>query len=84
MSNLKALDSNALDTVTGGARSSYSSGSQLANQLSTLADSVKCLSNKTSGFSSSQFLLFAALALQSQRPAWGGSTTVYYSSGRYW
>ncbi|MBX3156677.1 MAG: hypothetical protein KF773_11795 [Deltaproteobacteria bacterium] len=77
MSDLKALDSSVLDTVTGG-----TSGSALANQLSSIADSVKSLTNKTSGFSSSQFLLFAALALQANRPA--GGTTVYYSSGRWW
>jgi hypothetical protein len=86
MSDIKALDINQLDTVTGGgSRGSYNSGSALANQLSSIADSVKCLTNKTSGFSSSQFLLFAALALQSQRSNWnGGSTTVYYSSGHRW
>lgn len=82
---LKPIDPNALDNVTGGGRS-Y--GTDLANQLGSIADSVKCLTNKTSGFSSNQFLLFAALALANRNNSpWGGysSTSVYYSSGyRYW
>lgn len=65
MSNLTTIDSLVLDTVTGGARS----GDQLINDLNSLASSVKELGNKTSGFSSSQMLLLAMLAMRNQQPA---------------
>jgi hypothetical protein len=76
--NLQPIDTMALETVTGGTRNA---GTDLANQLSAIADSVTCLSQKTSGFSSNQFLLFAALAIASQRQ---GSGVVYVGGPRYW
>jgi hypothetical protein len=75
MSALKPIDSLALDTVTGGGTvRSHGSGSSsggsgrvggtgniLLEQLSSLADGIKDITNKTSGFNSNQFLLLALL-----------------------
>jgi hypothetical protein len=58
------LDTNALDTVTGGR---HNSSTDLLNNLNTIADQVKCLTQKTSGFDNNTFLLFAALAVSQQR-----------------
>jgi len=76
--NLQPIDTMALETVTGGVRNP---AADLANQLSAIADSVTCLSQKTAGFSSSQFLLFAALAMASQRQHSG---VVYVGGPRWW
>jgi len=66
-----------LESVTGGSRNS---SVDLVNQLSAIADSVTCLSQKTGGFSSSQFLLFAVLAMANQR----NNNVVYVGGPRWW
>ena len=78
MPDLESIALDSLDTVTGGSRS-Y--GTDLSNQLSQIADSVNCLQNKTSGWGSNQFLLFAALAM-SQRNQNNG--VVYIGGPRWW
>lgn len=85
MSNeIKPIDLTALDRVTGG-----SHGSPVLGDLSAIATQIKDLTNKTSGFSSSQMLLMVAV-LASQRNGgfggWGGGATnvVYVSRPRWW
>jgi len=75
---LEPIELATLDAVTGGSRG-YST--DLANQLSQIADSVNCLQQKTGGWGSSQFLLFAALAM-SQRNQNNG--VVYIGGPRFW
>ena len=89
MSDRKPIELNleVLDTVTGGTstRNAYCGGGSsnvLLNQLSALADSVKDITNKTSGFSSSQFLLFAVLAMANRNN--GGGGVVYYAGPPRW
>lgn len=79
MPDLESIALDSLDAVTGGTRSSYST--DLANQLSQIADSVNCLQQKTGGWGSSQFLLFAALAMAQQRQNNG---VVYIGGPRWW
>jgi hypothetical protein len=77
MSNLTTIDTLALETVTGGTKS----GDALLKDLSSLASSIKDLSAKTSGFSSTQMLLLVALAMRNQQPA----NVVYVGRPRfYW
>lgn len=69
MSNLTAIDLSTLSTVTGGAvRGSGSSSSSnidgVLQTLNSITDSIKDISNKTSGFSSSQMMLLCVLAMQ--------------------
>jgi hypothetical protein len=86
---LDELKLDALETVTGGTniRGTYCGGgsNNVLSQLSALADSVKDITNKTSGFSGSQFLLLA-LAFAAQRNSWGGGGGVVYYAGppRFW
>ena len=73
MSNLPAIDLAALQTVTGGGsrtRSSSSGGiDDLLKQLGSITDSIKDISKKTSGFSSSQMMLLCVLAMQRTQPS---------------
>ena len=75
---LATIDSLVLDSVTGGRSGA---GDQLLNDLNSMASSIKDLSNKTSGFSSSQMLLLAVLAMRNQQP----TNVVYVGRPRwYW
>ena len=78
MPALESIALDSLDNVTGGT-SRYST--DLSTALSQIADSVNCLQQKTSGWGSSQFLLFAALAI-SQRNQNNG--VVYIGGPRFW
>jgi len=80
MSNeIKAIDLNVLDAVTGGTKR----GDSLINDLSYLATSIKDLTQKTSGFSSTQMMLLCCLALQRNQPN-ASTNVVYVSRGRWW
>lgn len=78
MSNpIMSIDPNVLQTVTGGSHSPRSYGSssdQLLKDLSSLASSIKDISAKTSGFDSTQTMLFLMLAMQRSNQ---GSNVVY-------
>ena len=71
MSNLTAIDPAALLTVTGGGSRTRTSGGidDLLKELGTITDSIKDISKKTSGFSSSQMMLLCVLAMQRTQPA---------------
>jgi hypothetical protein len=82
MSAFKPIDSLILDNVTGGgtirSHGSHGSGSGstgtvggtgniLLDQLSSLADGIKNITNKTSGFDGNQMLLLAMLFMQQRQ-----------------
>lgn len=74
---LMSIDLSQLETVSGG----KSHGDPVLNQLSSLATSIKDLTAKTSGFSSSQMLLLGLLFLRNNAPA---HTNVVYVSRNRW
>jgi hypothetical protein len=81
----KPIDLATLEAVTGGSKR----GDNVLNDLSYLASSIKDLTAKTSGFSSTQMLLLCCLALQRNNGGGGfgcgGSTNVVYvQRGRWW
>ena len=78
MPALESIALDSLDNVTGGT-SRYST--DLSTALSQIADSVNCLQQKTSGWGSSQFLLFAALAIAQRNQSNG---VVYIGGPRFW
>jgi hypothetical protein len=79
--DLMPIDLGQLATVTGGKH-----GDPLINDLSYLATSIKDLTAKTSGFSSSSMLLLCMLALQRNNGGFGRTNTnvVYVSRPRHW
>lgn len=80
MSNLPSIDLHALATITGG-RGSSSNIDQVLQTLNSITDSIKDISTKTSGFSSSQMMLLCVLAMQRNQPANG---VVVVGRGRCW
>ena len=68
MSNLPAIDPQALQTVTGGRGSSSGNIDDLLKQLDSITNSISNISKKTSGFSSSQMMLLCVLAMQRNQP----------------
>ncbi len=83
MSNpIMPIDLDALESVTGGSsprRSSYGSSEQLLNDLGSLATSIKDVTAKTSGFDSTQMMMFVMLAMRNQSP-----NVVYVGRSRCW
>ena len=68
MNALVPIDSNTLDTVTGGGSSSNIDS--LLGTLNSLTSSINDIKKKTNGLGSSEMLLLCMLAMQS-RPASG-------------
>ncbi|HEU0030566.1 MAG TPA: hypothetical protein VFQ53_08035 [Kofleriaceae bacterium] len=80
MSNpIQSIEPDALATVTGGTHSS-SSSDQLLKDIGNLATSIKDITQKTSGFSSTQMLLLCCLALQRNQ----SHANVVYVGPRSW
>jgi hypothetical protein len=75
MNALVPIDSNTLDTVTGGGSSNID---QLLGTLSTLTSSINEIKTKTNGFGQSEMLLLCMLAMQNR----GASNVVYVGSRR--
>ena len=77
MSNLTAIDPLALQAVTGGGSRTRGASSNIDDVLGTLGsitDSIKDISKKTSGMSSSQMMLLCVIAMQRTQP--GGLVVV--------
>ena len=75
MNALVPIDSNTLDTVTGGGSSNID---QLLGTLSTLTSSINEIKTKTNGFGSNEMLLLCMLAMQNRT----ASNVVYVGSRR--
>jgi hypothetical protein len=85
MSNvIQPIDLAVLEAVTGGSHKPASSsyGSDVLNEISGLASSIKSLTNQTSGMSSTQMMLLCVLAMRNQQA--GGTNVVYVSRGPRW
>jgi hypothetical protein len=82
---LVSIDPTILDAVTGGKSSSSSSSSSgidgLLGQLNSITGSIKDITNKTSGLSSTEMMMLCVLALQN-RPA-AGTSIVYVGPRRF-
>ena len=75
MNALVPIDSNTLDTVTGGASSNIDS---LIGTLNTLTSSINDIKSKTNGFGQNEMLLLCILAMQNR----SASNVVYVGSRR--
>jgi hypothetical protein len=83
---LVSIDPHVLDAVTGGTTTTKSSSSSsgidgLLSQLNCITSSIKDITTKTNGLSSTEMFMLCALALQN-RPA--ASTSVVYVGPRRW
>ena len=83
MSNLSAIDLQALQAVTGGVRgaSSNSGIDGVLQTLDSITSSIKDISSKTSGFSSSQMMLLCVIAMQRTQP---NGVVLVGGRGRCW
>ena len=75
MNALVPIDSNTLDTVTGGGSSNID---QLLGTLSSLTSSINDIKSKTNGFGQNEMLLLCMLAMQNR----SASNVVYVGSRR--
>jgi hypothetical protein len=81
---LVSIDPHVLDEVLGGKSHGGSSSSNidgLLSQLNSITGSIKDITKKTSGLSSTEMLMLCCLALQN-RPA--ASSVVYVGPRRGW
>ena len=89
---IKPIDLTSLVQVTGGSYHGHGhgsgSGSPVLGDLSAIASQISDLTNKTSGFSSTQMLLMVAVMAMRNNGGGGffgggcGATNVVYYSGR--
>ena len=83
MSNsIMPIDLVTLEAVTGGTHKGRSDA--LLSDISNLASQLKDVTNKTSGFSSTQLLLLCCVALQRNNPYSQTNVVYYQRGGRWW
>jgi hypothetical protein len=82
MNALVPIDSNTLDTVTGGGSSSSSNIDSLLGTLDSLKSSLSDIKTKTNGLGQGEMLILCMLAMQNR----SASNVVYVGSRRpgYW
>jgi hypothetical protein len=80
---LVSIDPHVLDAVTGGkGRGGGSEIDSLLNQLNSITGSIKDITKKTSGLSSTEMLMLCCLAMQNRSAA--TTSVVYVGPRRGW